>query len=151
MRIKREDVLTRRNIAAVAVAGLVLALLILATPDVAYDQDFYDEGGPPMPPEVRTHDATGITADSATISGEVKGLGTMDFAVVEFEWGMSEEGFLNETVFQVMKATGQFSDELTGLEPGTTYFYRVRGIGDGIGYGRFKSFTTRDVVPEPAG
>ena len=41
-----------------------------------------------------------------------------------------------------MTAPGPFPFILEGLDPGTTYHYRAKGVGDGTGYGPDKVFTT---------
>ena len=66
--------------------------------------------------------------------------------------GGETDAYGNETpVVQTMGAPGEFPFILHGLERGTTYHYRAKGVGDGTGYGPDKTFTTflLDVPPPP--
>ena len=47
--------------------------------------------------------------------------------IVSFEWGTATGSYTQTTDNQTLSAAGVFSANLTGLTPGTTYYYRVRG------------------------
>lgn len=63
-------------------------------------------------------------------------------------WGTTSGGpYPNETSQQAMDKHGAFSFDLTGLDPGTVYCFQAKAVGDGIGYGIEKSFTTLTMPP----
>ena len=99
------------------------------------------------PPSVVTNNATGITETTARFNGNLTSLGTASSANMSFEWGISPGHYSDETTLQTMTATGSFSFNLHSLIPGTTYYYRSKAVGDGMGYGLEKSFATLTIPP----
>jgi hypothetical protein len=99
--------------------------------------------GTPDPPSVRTNDATEITANSATLNGDMTDLNDTVGADVSFQWGTSSESWPNETA-AVLRGAGAFSFSLTGLTSNTTYYYRAKADSGNYGtrYGDERSFTT---------
>ncbi len=101
---------------------------------------------PATPPSVTTNEASGVTASSARLNGNLTSLGTASSATVSFVWGTSPGGpYPNETTYQVKTGTGAFYTDLSGLTAGTTYYYKAKAVGSSTSYGLEKSFTT--VVP----
>ncbi|WP_159434575.1 MBG domain-containing protein, partial [Flavobacterium flevense] len=99
-------------------------------------------------PTVTTSAATAITATGATFSGEV----TADGGAT-----VSERGFVYATTTNPTTAntkvqddgtgTGTFSEAITGLTAGTTYYVRAYAINSvGTSYGNEVSFTTSSAV-----
>jgi hypothetical protein len=109
--------------------------------------DFNLYGDPALglytPPLAQTGEATSLAPTSAQLNAELKSLGSSDSAVVSFQWGTASGGpYPNQTDNQTFTAPGgTFSANLSGLTPGTTYYYRARGVGWGTGYGAEMSFT----------
>ena len=100
------------------------------------------------PPLAETDDATTITTSTAQLHAGLVSLGTADSVVASFEWGTASGGpYPNLTENQTLTAPGTFSDNLTGLHPGTTYYYRAKAVGWGTGYGLEMSFTTLTIPP----
>jgi hypothetical protein len=95
------------------------------------------------PASVRTNDATEVTANSATLNGDLTDLNDSVGADVSFQWGTSSESWPNETAAYLAKA-GAFSFSLTGLTSNTTYYYRAKADSGNYGttYGDEMSFTT---------
>jgi hypothetical protein len=94
---------------------------------------------------VTTESATGITVTSARLNGNLTALGTGWGAYgtnVSFEWGTSPGVYSNTTASQSMSALGVFYNDVTGLTPNTTYYFRAKVAGDGITYGVEKTFTS---------
>jgi hypothetical protein len=100
---------------------------------------------------VTTNDATNITTTGARLNGDLTSLGTATSVSVSFQWGTSPGVYPNTTTPQVMNATGTFYFDLTGLTPGTTYYFRAQAVGDGTAYGSEKSFTTSVTITASAG
>jgi hypothetical protein len=94
------------------------------------------------PPSVVTSDATGATDNGATLNGNLADLGTAATVTFSFQWGTSSGSYPNETTAQVRTATGAFSFDLTGLNADTTYYFRVKAVGDGTTYGSEESLKT---------
>ncbi|MBT9165955.1 MAG: hypothetical protein DDT25_00618 [Chloroflexi bacterium] len=104
---------------------------------------------PIEPPTVVTKAATNITANTATLEGDLTDLGTADSVMVSFQWGTVPGGLDRETSAMAMTVTGVFSTAIADLTPGTTYYFRAKAEGDGTAYGDEKSFTTA-VLPAVA-
>ena len=100
------------------------------------------------PPSATTNDATGVATTSATLSGDLTSLGTAGSVTVSFEWGTASGSYAHTTADQAMTSTGAFSADLSGLSPGTTYYFRAKALGDGDPvYGEEESFTTSTTPP----
>ncbi len=96
------------------------------------------------PASVATNDATAVTANSATLNGDLTDLSDSVGVDVSFQWGTSSESWPNETPAYLAKA-GAFTFSLTGLTSNTTYYYRAKADSGNHGtrYGDEKSFTTQ--------
>lgn len=96
---------------------------------------------------VGTDSATNVTANSATLNGTLYDLGGHDTVYVRFEWGDDPDQLYSHTDYQQMSSTGSFSDEITGLDSGTTYYFRAWAEDEGsdIDTGTTLSFTTDTV------
>jgi hypothetical protein len=116
---------------------LLLLLLSLTMVRVASAQD---------PPSVTTNAASGVTSDSATLNGTLTSLGNTTSVDVSFEWGLTIS-YGNETTPQTMPGTGAFNDGISGLDPGTTYHFRAKAVGNGTAYGDDATFTTGTTPP----
>ena len=70
-------------------------------------------------------------------------LGTSPSANASFQWGLSSGNYSNETRVVSFNGTGgPFVFVLSNLLSNTTYHFRAKGMGDGVGYGSDTSFTT---------
>ena len=104
-----------------------------------------------QPPTVSTAAATSITINSATLNGTVNpnGLSVSD---AHFEYGTdSNLATFNTTSVQPLSAgfAGQpITASLSGLIPGTTYYFRVAATNSaGTSKGLILSFTTQNLSP----
>lgn len=108
---------------------------------------------PPLPPEVSTGAASGVTQSKATLWGSVdpNQLATTYY----FEYGTSATGpWTSVPVPAASAGAGQTpvlkSVNVAGLTPGTTYHYRVRATNSlGSDIGEVKSFTTTQATTTP--
>jgi hypothetical protein len=103
-----------------------------------------------FPPSVETMPATGTTDTASTLNGNLRLLGSAVTVNVSFEYGNTQGGpYPSSTPPQAMTATGPFLANLSGLAPGTTYYFRAKGDGGeyGIGHGDEMSFTTSTLPP----
>jgi phosphodiesterase/alkaline phosphatase D-like protein len=97
----------------------------------------------PPPPSVTTKTAGQVTTSSAQLNGYLSSLGYASVVTVSFEWGTSSGSYPNETIGENVTSTGTFHFSLSGLIPGTTYYYQARANGGGLPvYGGGSSFTT---------
>lgn len=101
-------------------------------------------------PTVQTVAATGPTTTSATINGTITSDGGSAVGERRFDWGTSS-GNLNQWTAAVSVSGNNFSYNLSGLTPGTTYYFRAWarngstanvGYGAGWNIGSILSFTT---------
>ncbi len=125
-------------------SGLMLVAMLLALVPLPVSAD-----PSPKPLSVTTNDATNITTTGVTLNGNLKELGTVSPVDVSFEWGTSSASYSYNTTAEAMSATGAFSSPLSDLNPGTTYYFRAKAVGDGTSYGGEKSFTTLATTPNP--
>lgn len=100
------------------------------------------------PPVVATTAGSGINSTSATLNGNLSGLGTAGSVSVFFQWGLTT-GYGNTTTPASRTSGGDFSAELSGLSPNTTYHFRAVAEGDGYNYGADRTFTTLALPDEP--
>ncbi|MFC1940684.1 Ig-like domain-containing protein, partial [Chloroflexota bacterium] len=96
---------------------------------------------------VTTANATDIGIISATLNGDLTNLGGYSSANVSFVWGTPSGNFTEETNYQVMTSTGNFSDNISGLLSNTNYYFKAKVIAGGTTeYGNELSFTTKTLV-----
>ena len=94
-------------------------------------------------PSVTTNDASNVTANSATLNGNLTSLGSASSVTVSFVWGTTSGGpYPSETTGQAMTSSGTFSFDLSGLTQGTTYYLEAKAVGNKTVYGAEKSFAT---------
>jgi len=99
---------------------------------------------------VSTSAATNITATSATLNGNLSDLGTAGSVGVSFQWGTTPGSYSAKTDAQVMYSPGNFSHNLSGLRPQTTYYFRAAATSSiTTVYGEELSFTTLALPPPP--
>ena len=87
-----------------------------------------------------------MTIDSATLNGDLTGLGTASSVEVIFEYGTTTS-YGQETTPQTLTSTGVFSAPISALTQGTTYHFRAKAVGDSTVFGSDKQFIT--LVPSP--
>ena len=115
----------------------ILVVLILLAAGVALAQDT---------PAVTTDAASDITINSATLNGTLTSLGNASSVDVSFEWGLTAS-YGDETTPQAMTETGAFNSPISGLDPGTTYHFQAKAVGNGTAYGDDVIFTTGTTPP----
>lgn len=99
--------------------------------------------GPP-PPQVETDAATGVTARTATLMGDLTSLGGYTSADVYFQWGLTD-AYGNDTTAVTKTVTGTFGAFISGLEPLTVYHFRaVAGYDMEEVCGIDRTFTTAE-------
>jgi len=118
-------------------------------PGPYWDWDYYMQlvtGTTPLPPTVETRDATpDVIATAATINGVIINNGCADIDERAFDWGTTpscSDGWTSDVIVN----GNSFSYLLTGLEPGTTYYFRAWAHNSaGWGQGSVLSFTLPSV------
>ncbi len=98
-------------------------------------------------PTVLTYYAGNLGTTSARLRANLASLGQGGTATVSFQWGTTPGTYDRETTSQLRSSTGTYYQDLTGLKPGTTYYYRAKAAGVGTSYGGGKSFTTLTTPP----
>jgi methyl-accepting chemotaxis protein len=69
-------------------------------------------------------------------------LGTTPAVNVSFELGTASGVYYDETIPMEMTSAGPFNAAIDDLLPGTTYYFRAKAAGNGIGYGGELIFNT---------
>lgn len=105
----------------------------------------------PESPTVRTDSASPVGSTSATLRGTITYDGGATEAWGRFLWGSSTGNYTNTTNWSQGLATGsQFSQALSGLTTGNTYYYIAQVTNDSgstVGNGTEKSFSTVFAAP----
>ncbi len=101
-------------------------------------------------PSVTTGSASGVTANAATLSGNLASLGSAASATVSFQWGTASGSYVNATTGSVMNTAASFQATVTGLAPVTTYYFRAMATGAITSYGAEGSFTTGQAGTPPS-
>jgi hypothetical protein len=92
------------------------------------------------PPSVITREPSDIGFTSAVIAGNVTSANG-DTPERFLRWGYSPDGMVFE--LPMGEGTGVYSIELSGLEPGTTYYYQAYAVNKyGTGNGAVRNFST---------
>ena len=103
-----------------------------------------------QPPTVTTGSATNVTTSAATLNGTVNANGVSTTAW--FELGISSGTYGGKTSTQGVSGTGNttVSMNISGLSPGTGYYYRIAAQNSaGTSYGSENNFTTSSVSTTP--
>ncbi len=98
-------------------------------------------------PVVETLDASHITAGSARLNGDLVSLGEAAGVELYFHWGTIPGSYPSDSTAVHRSAAGTFYFDVTGLAPGTTYYFRTRAVGEGASFGQERSFTTPAAGP----
>jgi hypothetical protein len=96
-----------------------------------------------IPPEVITDGSSKIKSTSAKLDAHVVDLGSAETVKTSFMWGTTSGDLKNETTAQDTNEAIPFSEEITGLEKGTTYYFQAKVVGDDTALGEEQSFTTK--------
>ena len=104
------------------------------------------------PPLVITGLASGTGTTKATLNGYLTGLGTAPLVKVSFGWDTRShaddpEAYAYSTPPQVKRRQGKFKQRVDWLQPGTTYYFRAKAVGDSTSYGEELRFTTGPLSP----
>ena len=114
------------------VAALVAVLSICVTgPQVVRAADN---------PTASTENASDVTSNQARLNGTLLSLGTGSSANVSFQWGPDSDRAANETPPQAMDLPGPFSADIANLSANTTYYFRAKATGQGVGLGDERIF-----------
>jgi len=99
--------------------------------------------------EVSTSAATNIGSTTATLNGNLTGMGSAGSVKPYFEYGLTNNYEISNYGLSPAAASpfplnsaGSFGATLTGLTPNTTYHYRAIAVGNGTVYGPDQTFTT---------
>jgi hypothetical protein len=108
----------------------------------------------PSPPAVITGGATAVDATDATLSGTVNPNGDATTYEIEYGTDMTYGSVLpenGEATLDQTQAVEAVQQGVSGLQPNTTYHYRVVATNPGgTTYGGDMTFTTPQVPPPPA-
>lgn len=124
-----------------AIAGAVIVILAV----LLMQQPIPTSTTPQVktPPSVSTVAATGIDQTVATLNGNLDGVGSAATVGVGFRYGTDSglAGATNVTLVSLTAATA-FDEGLSGLTPGTTYYFQAWADGDGFVAATTLSFQT---------
>jgi hypothetical protein len=100
-------------------------------------------------PSVTTSSATGVTASSAMLGGNVTDNGNDPLTARGIVYATTSQPSLSDKVVtDAGRTTGAFTASVTGLLAGTTYFVRAYAVNSlGTSYGSVISFTTTVNLP----
>ena len=98
--------------------------------------------------QAETTAITEITQSSAKTGGKVTSEGNVNIAVRGVCWNTSAKPTTENSKTSDGEGLGEFTSEISGLEPGTTYYVRAYAIsGTTVRYGEELSFKTAEELP----
>ena len=116
---------------------------------IGNEKAFLCPAAPPPPvkvaPSVSTSPALNISSSSARIEGDLSDLGTAASVALSFLWGTTQGGPYQEVSVGQVSSGGTAFLDLTGLTPASTYFFRIKAVGDGTTLGDEARFDTLEV------
>ena len=130
------------NITGLA-SGTIYSVRAYATNSVgtAYGEIRYFTTAVAVIPVVQTNSATDITANSATMNGNISSDGGAEVISRGFVYGLNSNNL--ERSIQCGSVTGNFNKNIAGLSQGTTYYYKAYATNSvGTAYGELMSFKT---------
>ena len=137
-----------------ATADYVLISAIGAPNDVAalIDHVTYEDAASATAPEVTTSAASSVSSTSASLGGNVTSDGGASVTGRGVVYSSSDntptigEGGVTQDANG--SGTGSFSETISGLSPGTTYYFQAYATNsEGTTYGGVENFTTDAVTP----
>jgi serine protease len=90
-----------------------------------------------------------LTSTSARLLGTLNSLGTDSSAVVSFQYGTTTACTGGTSTPKTLTSAVYFGIPVTGLTPGTTYYFKARAVGSGTTYGSVLSFATTGGATPP--
>ena len=97
--------------------------------------------------KVNTSVASSIATQSATFNGFLTSMGSSNAVNAWFEYG-TDTTFGNSTPQQTLNMPGNFSYNISSLQPGLTYYYRAAAFSNGYKvYGQYSTFQTTSSSP----
>ena len=106
------------------------------------EKSFTTLAGEVSAPIIATNPATSITTVSATLNGKIDSTGGSSVLEKGFDWGTSPGSYFNQYVQTGSFSAGSFSKYISGLTPGTKYYFRAKARNSsGWTYGNELSFT----------
>ncbi|MBN1190690.1 MAG: tetratricopeptide repeat protein [Dehalococcoidales bacterium] len=96
---------------------------------------------------VLTHEASGLTENSAVLNGELTGMGSAEAVSVYFEYGL-DESYGRTTPPQIMTGKAKFDAQLSGLSMNIYHFRAVADAGEhGLVFGEDSTFSIPPLAP----
>jgi uncharacterized protein (TIGR02145 family) len=100
------------------------------------------------PPSVTTFEIANITGSSATCGGTITSQGTSAVTARGVCWSKSAHPKITDNKTSDGTSTGDFTSNITGLQPATTYYVRAYATNaEGTGYGTTVTFETLGSTP----
>ena len=97
--------------------------------------------------KISTSAASSVAAQSATFNGFLTSMGSSNSVNAWFEYG-TDATFGSSTPQQTLNTPGNFSYNISRLEPGLTYYYRAAAFSNGYKvYGQYSTFQTTSPSP----
>jgi hypothetical protein len=98
---------------------------------VTYGLTISASGAGINPPSATTNPAGNITGNSATLNGTLNNMGGAASCLVWFEWGTSPGVYSVSSTPVVANTPGAFSKDISGLNSGVTYYFKIRAKNGG--------------------
>ena len=126
---------------------IIASVFLILTSSCDKEDENNNEQG--IAPILSTSEITNVTENTATSGGIITDEGSASVTSRGVCWSTHENPTIEDNKTEDGSGSGNFTSDITNLEPNTTYYVKAYAINsEGTGYGNSISFTTNELISE---